>query len=202
MRLRDLLKFEFFFAEKDALARRAAPGAGAPRRRTGRSALGEGPEAIQALLPRASARSTRTASCGPSSRPTAWSATRSSAASPATAFDEAAFLAQLPRARQAVRAAAPHPQRRVGLAGAVRQRRSAWRGTASSLAPGRRASSPSGAAPSPARSASACAASTRSTRWPRPARRTDRLGNPRLESRAELPSAADRPPTRRREGNA
>ena len=121
MRLRDLLKFEFFFAEKDAFRGELAPSSRCTTR-TGRSALARGRGRDRSeLRARASGRSTRTACCGRSSRRTASSPTASSGATrprPGTSR----VPVRVPRARQAVPAAAPHPQRRVGLAGALRDR--------------------------------------------------------------------------------
>ena len=163
LRLRDLLKFEFFFAEKEAFRSRAARRARPARPRLG-AALGAGRRGGARLV-----RRFRPFSAHRVLRPfleayrvVADALARHDAATP---VDEAGVPLQLPGARQAVPAAAPHPQRGVGVEGALRDR----------AAPGAQPQparpptvpiSPSAAAPSAGRSATPSAASTPSTRSP------------------------------------
>ena len=164
LRLRDLLKFEFFFADKEAfrdeLRDEVALHDPDWETRLARGRRGD-PRAACA----ASSRSAPTACCGRSSRPTASSATRSSATTPATPVDESA----LPRH------AASRSASSTGCSAASGSTESVSKvlfATALRLArnrelldPTRRISS-SAAAPSPPRSARSSAASTPSTRSP------------------------------------
>ena len=84
LRLRDLLKFEFFFAEKEIFRDELR----ASWRSTTATGSASSPPAARrsARCCAASGRSARTACCGPSSRPTGSSATRSSGAIPSHAL--------------------------------------------------------------------------------------------------------------------
>ena len=117
----------------------------------------------------ASARSTRTACCGRSSRPIEVVGDALGASRPDARLRRDRVPRALPRARHAVPAPAPHPQRRVGLEGALRDRAPPGARTAACSSPGAPDARRRAAARSPRRSAPPTAAATRSTSWPRAA---------------------------------
>ena len=128
MRLRDLLKFEFFFAEKERFRRSWPRRSRCTIRHVGVGSA-RGPAAIQGVV-RSFRPVQRTSRAATVPRRPIGRRRRAGARDPDAPSTRTPSSRPLPRPRQAVPPPAPHPERRVGLEGALRDRRSGWPATA------------------------------------------------------------------------
>ena len=164
MRLRDLLKFEFFFAEKEIFRGELQRELAAQRWRLGAQARRGGRVDPRAAAPLPAVQ--RAPRAAPLRRGVPDRGRPPRAARSRAAFDEAGFSSRVPGARPPVPSAAARPQRGVRLAGADPDGDPARAQPRPAGSRARRISR-SVAAPSPRRSAPPCDASERSTRWRR-----------------------------------